>query len=283
MMGRRFLAWILDTILFLAAVLVSYAFLIEYTDVPPGLGSEACTMLQSVVGDEAENCVVVGERAFTLSASDANVQNVVSLGWFVFYVVVQGVTGGSPGKLLAGVRVVTADGELAGLGRSLGRTLLWAVDGAPWFVPLVGPIVALTSVGHRRIGDMAAGTYVVARSSVGTPVTGRLVSAAPPEGESNWGRPPEPAPPVAPSGWPVVEDPTVGTDAPVAGEPVDSAPASEPGDAPRSEAEPGPTSAPLRPPPQWDAGRGTYLQFEPSDGSWLQWNADEQRWEPLAE
>jgi hypothetical protein len=37
---------------------------------------------------------------------------------------------------------------------------MWVLDDAPWFVPLLGPIVAVRSIGHQRLGDMAADTFV---------------------------------------------------------------------------------------------------------------------------
>jgi uncharacterized RDD family membrane protein YckC len=87
------------------------------------------------------------------------------------FVVLQGVTGATPGKAAFGVRTVNAAGSRPGIGRALVRWLLWIVDWFPYCcVPVVGGIAALTTKGHRRIGDMAAGTYVVGKAMVGRPV-----------------------------------------------------------------------------------------------------------------
>ena len=48
--------------------------------------------------------------------------------------------------------------------------LLFAVDG-PLSLFLCGIITSSTSPGHRRLGDMSAHTYVVAKETVGEPIT----------------------------------------------------------------------------------------------------------------
>lgn len=198
-MGRRILAWLLDLALFVAVVGATFAGLAEYVEVPDGLGIDACGQLQDQDPDAASGCVELGDRAYITSAADNGIQTLVSIGYFVVFVVIQGTAGGSPGKLLTGLRVVDERGAKAGVGRSLVRTLLWVVDAAPWFLPLVGFIVGLTSTGHRRIGDLAAKTFVVSRRDVGTPPLATATTAPPPA----WGAPaapswPSPAPPATP-------------------------------------------------------------------------------------
>jgi uncharacterized RDD family membrane protein YckC len=87
-------------------------------------------------------------------------------------VLLQSLTGATPGKLLVGVRVVGADGQRAGAGRNLVRLLGWSVDGLPWIFlfGLSGFVTTLNAKGNRRVGDMWAGTYVVRASAVGQPV-----------------------------------------------------------------------------------------------------------------
>lgn len=170
-MGRRILAWVIDLLLFLAVTVALFAAFAEYVEVPSDLVVDACEVLREEADDEAAGCMLIGDRAYITSASETGIQTLASIGYLIFFVVIQGVTGGSPGKLLTGVRVVDASGRRAGVAKSFGRTVLWVIDGAPWFVPLVGFIVGLTSTGHRRVGDMAAGTYVVRSSHVGKPVT----------------------------------------------------------------------------------------------------------------
>lgn len=87
-----------------------------------------------------------------------------SLGFLVF---MQGATGKTPGKAAFGVTTVAPDGSPPGLGKAIVRWLLLFVDA---FLLLPGLISSLTSKGHRRIGDMAAKTYVVRRAAAGQPV-----------------------------------------------------------------------------------------------------------------
>ncbi len=86
--------------------------------------------------------------------------------YLVVFVVVQGLTGASPGKALLGIRVVRPDGTTPGVLRSVVRVAAWVVDGIALLVP-----VALWSAwftpGHRRVGDWLAGTFVVRRRSPG--------------------------------------------------------------------------------------------------------------------
>jgi uncharacterized RDD family membrane protein YckC len=88
----------------------------------------------------------------------------------LMFVIVQGLTGWTVGKLATGIRVVGEDGRKAGFGQVLVRWLFWIVDGFPYLLgPLVGLITSLTTVGHRRVGDMVAKTHVVRKDAVGTP------------------------------------------------------------------------------------------------------------------
>ena len=82
-------------------------------------------------------------------------------------VLMQGATGKTPGKAAFGITTVAPDGSPPGIGKAVVRWLLLFVD-AFFFLP--GLISSLTSKGHRRIGDMAAGTYVVRSAAAGQPV-----------------------------------------------------------------------------------------------------------------
>lgn len=90
-----------------------------------------------------------------------------------YWVVLPGLTGFTLGKAITGVRVVKADGTLpAGIGRNFLRQLVWIADDFPYLIPgLTGFIVALATEGHRRVGDLAASTYVVKREAAGRPLT----------------------------------------------------------------------------------------------------------------
>ena len=86
---------------------------------------------------------------------------------FLNLVVLQSITGASLGKLMLGLRVVDQQGNKAGVGRMLGRWVLLLVDALCF---LVGLITVLVTHPHRRVGDLACGTYVVATGSVGQPI-----------------------------------------------------------------------------------------------------------------
>lgn len=77
-----------------------------------------------------------------------------------YFVVVEGLSGRTLGKMLWDIEVVRAeDGGPPGLGRAALRALLFlAVDG------LAGVFVILTSPHHQRLGDMAANTLVVRKN-----------------------------------------------------------------------------------------------------------------------
>ena len=88
---------------------------------------------------------------------------------FLYFGVVEGLFGGSFGKHLTRTRVVTEDGRVIGIPRSLARWALFAIDG-PLSLFLCGIITSAVSRGHRRLGDMAARTYVVGTADAGRPI-----------------------------------------------------------------------------------------------------------------
>jgi uncharacterized RDD family membrane protein YckC len=81
--------------------------------------------------------------------------------YFLYHPVVEIVMAGrTPGKRMAGIRIVTQTGEVPGAGALLIRNVLRLVDSLPGFyaIGLVATILTDQSV---RIGDMAAGTLLV--------------------------------------------------------------------------------------------------------------------------
>lgn len=93
---------------------------------------------------------------------------IMCLVWFLYWVLLQGLTGWTPGKKLLGIRTVDENGRVAGIGRTFIRQILWIADSFPWIVPyLTGFILALVTKGHRRLGDLAAKTFVVKANALG--------------------------------------------------------------------------------------------------------------------
>jgi uncharacterized RDD family membrane protein YckC len=80
-----------------------------------------------------------------------------------YFPVLEGLCGTTAGKHLIGLQVVDRDGNLPGLLRSSVRALLRLVELNPLFFPggLIAGITALVTPGHQRLGDLAAGTYVL--------------------------------------------------------------------------------------------------------------------------
>lgn len=134
-----------------------------------------------VTGDvrRAPNCdhVPSGRACFGYQ-SQALVVNSRALVWFGISLVVmvvlviivpQAIAGTSIGKALLGIRVVRRDGSPPGAVRSTVRLLFWGIDGLALLLP-VALWSALFTPGHRRVGDFAAGTFVVHHRAAGRPV-----------------------------------------------------------------------------------------------------------------
>ncbi len=82
---------------------------------------------------------------------------------FAYYVLMEWRVGGTLGKLFMQVQVVNRTGGRINLPTSLVRNILRIVDAFPFLVPyLVGLLVVAASKNKQRVGDMAAGTLVIA-------------------------------------------------------------------------------------------------------------------------
>ncbi len=81
----------------------------------------------------------------------------LSLGYFV---ILEGLTGATLGKLVMGLRVAKLDGEPYGWGAVLLRNVLRIIDGLP-LLYLVGIICIAATEENQRIGDLAARATVV--------------------------------------------------------------------------------------------------------------------------
>jgi uncharacterized RDD family membrane protein YckC len=68
--------------------------------------------------------------------------------------------GRTPGKRIAGVRVVTRNGEIPSAGAILIRNVFRLIDALPTFY-IVGLLCVLFTSRHVRVGDLASGTLLV--------------------------------------------------------------------------------------------------------------------------
>jgi len=202
--GRRVLAALIDAALVLIPVIMLVTASFEYftteTLQERGItGEQFCDQVlegNGVCADLSEIDSV--ERVYFSDGLSGSGTAFYWIATFAMLVVLQGFTGWTIGKLVTGIRVVREDGRPPGLVKALVRWLLWVVDAFPYFLPLVGFIVGLTTVGHRRVGDMAAKTFVVRSSAAGSPIVVPGLTAPPPVGSAGgWGAPPPTASPTA--------------------------------------------------------------------------------------
>jgi uncharacterized RDD family membrane protein YckC len=155
-LGRRIGAVLIDTLVIAAIIAGSWYVLTKNASSAP------CTEGGLEIGGKC--------RGFTRSSSgDRTIWLlIVVLAPILINWVMQGLTGKTPGKAIVGIKTVNAEGRPPGIGHAALRSILAIVDGFPYFIPyLVGFIVALNSDRHQRIGDKAAGTYVVDKAAEG--------------------------------------------------------------------------------------------------------------------
>jgi uncharacterized RDD family membrane protein YckC len=263
--GRRVLAALIDAALIFIPVIMLASSAFEYYEEAnlPVDGTEFC---DTYLDQQGGMCFDAGDRVYFSDDSTAAASALLWGATIVLFVLFQGVTGWTPGKLICGVRCVREDGRPPGFVKALVRWLLWIVDGFPYIAPLVGFIVGLTTVGHRRVGDMVAKTFVVGRASAGSPIVVPGLTA--PAAVGAWGAPP-PGQSGATTGWgPAVDPSSAGWASPS----PDPAPPIVPVATPAASPTPG-TDA-----PQWDDARGTYIQWDPIHGAWMQWNDGTKAW-----
>jgi serine/threonine protein kinase/uncharacterized RDD family membrane protein YckC len=168
-MGRRVFAALMDgfVVLGLTAIFYVGAVVARYDQVPVPSGAsgpgDACDVL---LDQSYSSCVTIGREVYVSTAGPVAITPLVALAGLLVFVLFQGLTGATFGKLLTGLRVVGPDGRRPGLLRAFLRTVLWIVDGFPWLVPILGWLVAINTTRHRRLGDIVAGTVVVRRRAV---------------------------------------------------------------------------------------------------------------------
>lgn len=268
-LGRRAAAWLVDNLLagavHLAAIVVV---------------GDRRTRLDDVAFDyrlEADGGFLrFGSTEWSFDGDGATAVLLVTLAWWALNAVaLTGLTGGSLGKLLLGVRVVREDGAPCGFGRAALRSLLWVVDGFPYAVPAVGAVCLLAVPGDRRVGDLVAGTWVVRAGGAGSPAGATASPPPPAAAPAPRAAPAAPVPPAtaaAPAPPVPAATPGGGSDWPP---PVLGAP-------PRPGAPPPPSTPPVPAAaagPLWDAARQAWLWW---DGSrWLRHDPATGRWVEL--
>ena len=170
-MGRRVIAFIIDYVLLAAA----------FAGVFYGLATHSA---HAVHLSGTHVVATFGSDRYYIQGDDTTRFYAIELAIALLYAgVIQGVTGGTIGKLICGIRVMREDGRRPGLGRGVLRWILLIVDDFPYFIPmLTGFIVALSNDRRRRVGDMAAGTFVVRAGTVRVPLPAAGVVVGPTAG-----------------------------------------------------------------------------------------------------
>jgi uncharacterized RDD family membrane protein YckC len=245
-------------------------------------GSRTCLdNVDVTLGDDRYNAVTYRTLAPVL-AGLFSLAYLIGVQW-----IVQGLTGATLGKATFGIRTVNEQGTGPGIGKQLIRGMVWFfVDGVGCGVPIVAPIAIVASKGHRRVGDMAAGTYVVKASDRGRPVLLPESASPSPTPPPYIATPAAGSGPGYPTAPPQQNFPPPQQNFPPP--PQDFAP--PPPQQDETEIAPSPpvdsetvqfTVPPPSPEgPQWDPERNAYIQHDASRG-WLIFDDTTQEWQPL--
>lgn len=194
--GRRVVAAVIDGVVVLAPTIAIATSEMEYIT-RERVGRRFDDFCDEYTDQISGTCVQLGDRAY-FSDTTANPGSFAFVGLsIVLLVLLQGVTGWTIGKLLTGLRTVREDGSRPGIGKAFVRWILLIVDGLPC-IPLVGFICALTTQGHRRVGDMAAKTFVVRSQAAGQPILVPGLTVAPSATGGHTAAAPAPPPGSAP-------------------------------------------------------------------------------------
>ena len=146
-MGRRIGAYFIDVVVpGVIAFIVGFSIWVSSANEITGVPNHYCTD----VTHTGYSCVQSGSSAFL--ATNADTRHAIVVGLLVWLlaplnaIVLQGITGATVGKYMFGLRVVVADGSIAGFGRVLVRTLLFIVD----------DMCFALGRSHQRVGDPPA-------------------------------------------------------------------------------------------------------------------------------
>ncbi len=168
MVGRRITAYLLDGLL--VAITLAIVLSMMKHDTFKNVPSDVCSIVNARHADDSYSvvCFHAASRAWVWKRGDfLTAFDIAALIGILNLVVLQAVTGASAGKHALGLLVVDQQGQTVGFGRTIVRWLFLIVDAA---IFLVGLIAVLTTRFHRRVGDFAAGTYVIAKAAAGRPV-----------------------------------------------------------------------------------------------------------------
>lgn len=158
------------------------------------------------------------------------------------FLVWRGLTGNTVGTLAMRIAVVDEAGRPPGIVRAIVRSGAGVVDYLPCCAPAVGLITMFTSTAHRRVGDMAAKTYVVDAAGRDEPlVIGRSTNRS-----------------------------TTGSTGRSTGRSTDGA---DPASAPASEGTITPESE-----PEWDPHRNAFIQYDTKNEQWMVFDEDARQW-----
>jgi uncharacterized RDD family membrane protein YckC len=168
--GQRLLAFLIDALIICAAVALLWLLLTDKVSregIDPSSGGFDIGGKRYAFTEEH-----AGRRTLWLGLSIAAA--------LVVSIVIPAISGSSPGRAVAGIRVVDREGRPPGFVRALVRWLLWIVDG--FFFWLVGGVLVLVTERNQRLGDMAAGTYTVRKELAGQPIPLESAAQGPPAG-----------------------------------------------------------------------------------------------------
>ncbi len=289
-MGRRIGAYLIDFLVGLVILVVAVIVMIDSvadtaTYANDDAAAEACDRLngasapgtsfsvdgsatpeQDGLGSDATSeslCIPIGTTTYFVEDVNTAATPIYLINFLTVIpnvVILQGLAGGTVGKLILGLRVVRPDGRRAGILRC---TLRWVLSFVDTFCCglLPGLALALNSKGHRRLGDMVAGTLVVDKS-----VDGRAIHVP---GIINN--------PAVFRYQPTVEELAAARAAGKQADPIDGTTGlgyqtpqvQESVVTPNADA------------PVWDPDRNAYIQYDANQGAWVQWDDGAKMWRPI--
>jgi uncharacterized RDD family membrane protein YckC len=96
---------------------------------------------------------------FTISFTLGSLLGIIALGWVIYNKYLEGTTGQSYGKQIAGTKLVSArDGQIVGAGNAILRWICHIVDGIPCYVGYLWPI---WDAKKQTFADKIMSTYVI--------------------------------------------------------------------------------------------------------------------------